>query len=396
MTYFILQHIHTNILPSHLKINFSNKNSIKPHINLSLSEYLTQVKELIDQYTKYWDSIKKFTNPYEFIHTNIPNYNFSVSNVSPISRAYFKLIEIYNTFDILKKTPNVINTFHLAEGPGGFIEATAHLRNNPRDTYIGMTLLDKSNKSIPGWNKAQNFLKNNKNVFIENGITGDGDLFSYKNLEYCKNKYGNTMEIITADGGFDFSIDFNKQEVLATRLILTQIIYAITLQSYKGTFILKMFDIFHKPSLELIYLLSCMYRKVFIIKPNTSRYANSEKYIVCLNFKHKNTNHLYNKLINLLKQLDNNNYDKLNISSILTTPIQSYFLNQVKEYNSILGTQQIENILNTIKIIALQDRKKEKIDNIKHLNIQKCIRWCVKNNIAHNNIDDRNNLFCKN
>ena len=61
---------------------------------MSLSEYLTQVKELIDQYTKYWDSIKKFTNPYEFIHTNIPNYNFSVSNVTPISRAYFKLIEI--------------------------------------------------------------------------------------------------------------------------------------------------------------------------------------------------------------------------------------------------------------------------------------------------------------
>ena len=69
-----------------------------------------------------------------------------------------------------------------------------------------------------------------------------------------------------------------------------------------------------------------MYRKVFIIKPNTSRYANSEKYIVCLNFKHKNTNHLYNKLINILKQLDNTNYDKLNISSILNTPIQSYFL----------------------------------------------------------------------
>ena len=89
---------------------------------------------------------------------------------------------------------------------------------------------------------------------------------------------------------FDFSIDFNKQETLAVRLILTQVLYAITLQSRNGTFILKMFDLFYKPSVEIIYLLSCLYNKVFIIKPNTSRYANSEKYIVCLNFKYENTN----------------------------------------------------------------------------------------------------------
>ena len=49
------------------------------------------------------------------------------------------------------------------------------------------------------------------------------------------------MEIITADGGFDFSIDFNKQETLSIKLIFCQICYAIALQKSGGTFILKIF-----------------------------------------------------------------------------------------------------------------------------------------------------------
>ena len=36
-------------------------------------------------------------------------------------------------------------------------------------------------------------------------------------------KYKNSMDVITADGGFDFSVDFNNQEQLAFRLILTQV-----------------------------------------------------------------------------------------------------------------------------------------------------------------------------
>ena len=395
MTYFIIPHIHTNILPSHLKIQFKLKNKCKTYINPSLSEYLTKVKEQINLYSKYWDSTKKYTNPYEFIHTNVPNTNISISENKPISRAFFKLIEIYNTFDIIDNKKPIINTFHLAEGPGGFIEATSFLRNNPNDQYIGITLIDKNNRSIPGWKKASIFLQNNKNVKIEHGITNDGNLFSYKNLQYCKNKYGNSMDIITADGGFDFSIDFNKQETLAIRLILTQVLYAITLQSRNGTFILKMFDLFYKPSVEIIYLLSCLYNKVFIIKPNTSRYANSEKYIVCLNFKYNNTNHIYNKILNILKCLDKIDFEQYDILSILNLPIQNYFLNNIREINSILGTQQVENILNTIKIISMQDKKKEKIETIKHLNIQKCIRWCIKNNIKYNNFVDTQNVFLK-
>ena len=45
---------------------------------------------------------------------------------------FFKLIEIYKHFNILSSY-NSLKSFHLAEGPGGFIEATAYLRKNKFD-----------------------------------------------------------------------------------------------------------------------------------------------------------------------------------------------------------------------------------------------------------------------
>jgi cap1 methyltransferase len=46
-----------------------------------------------------------------------------------------------------------------------------------------------------------------------------------------------------------------------------------------------MFDTFSSLSIEILYLLSYLYETVYITKPLSSRPANSEKYIVCINFK---------------------------------------------------------------------------------------------------------------
>ena len=46
------------------------------------------------------------------------------------------------------------------------------------------------------------------------------------------------MNYITADGGFDFSVDFNKQEDMSLKLIFSQIIYALFLQKPGGTFVI--------------------------------------------------------------------------------------------------------------------------------------------------------------
>ena len=109
----------------------------------------------------------------------------------------------------------------------------------------------------------------------------------------------NNFEIITGDGGFDFSVDFNNQEIISNKLILSQIIYALTMQKFNGTFILKIFDMFSKSTQDYIYLLSLFYNKVYIFKPQTSRLANSEKYIVCKEFKFKTTTKYFTTFYNI-------------------------------------------------------------------------------------------------
>jgi cap1 methyltransferase len=145
-----------------------------------------------------------------------------------------------------------------------------------------------------------------------------------------------------------------------------------------------MFDIFNKCSVDAIYLLSLYYEKVYIVKPYTSRYANSEKYIVCLNYIKPLTKNLKIKFWSILKILKSIDFKKYNISSILDIKQNLYFMNNIEEVNIILGQRQIENILFTIKMIKNKDKYNEKITKFKSNNIQRCIKWCLNNNIQSN------------
>ena len=395
MLYYLLPEISLDINESNLKISFINKfNSEENDIFISQSfcKYLRKLKELINENVSNWDNIKKYTNPYEFIHSNIPLLNYSISKYRPISRAFFKLIEIYNHFDLLPNKDS-IKTFHLAEGPGGFIEATNFLRKNKSDKYYGITLINNDDNTVPNWKKAYSFLKKNPNVIIEKGPSGDGNLLNEKNFEYlCKN-YHNSMDIVTGDAGFDFSGDFNHQENNIFPLLYAQIMYALILQKYNGSFVLKIFDIFLKNTSQIIYLLSCFYKKVYITKPNTSRYANSEKYIVCKYFKYTSLKHLYNRFHNIISVVHNINFEQYELTSIFNINIQSYYLIKLEEINGIFIHQQVENILNTVKLISYGDKKRDKIELLKNQNILKCVQWCEQFNIKYNKNFSPSNVF---
>ena len=172
-------------------------------------------------------------------------------------------------------------------------------------------------------------------------------------------------------------------------------VYAISMQKYGGTFILKIYDIFLKSTLEILYILSTFYTNIYITKPNTSRYANSEKYLVCTDFRYNNTSYISQKFHDTLKVLNNIDFKKYQIKSVINIPIQLYFINQIEEINAILGQQQVENIVNTIKLINLNEKKSEKIENMKNQNIQKCINWCIQNKIPYNKFIQPTNIFMR-
>jgi 23S rRNA U2552 (ribose-2'-O)-methylase RlmE/FtsJ len=288
---------------------------------------------------------------------------------------------VFESNDMKLRNSKPISSFHLAEGPGGFIEAIANARRNPGDKYIGMTILNDANDTnIPAWKKSNSFLKSNPNVFIENGVTGTGDILCMDNFKYCVDKYGSSMDLITADGGFDFSTGFNSQEINITKLLYGQICYALCLQKHNGSFILKIFDCFMSHTIDLLYILSSFYQEVYITKPNTSRYANSEKYIVCKHFIFPSNVGFVKKLTtcfaNVLKSTTP-------IYRFLSCPIALHFINKLEEFNAIFGHQQIDNIQQTM--ILIDNKSKDaKIDLYIRNNIQKCTNWCITHNIPHN------------
>ena len=61
-------------------------------INKTLQKYLQRIKGEIDNKQSEWDIYKKYTNPYEYIHTPISNSKHSVCKLKPLSRSFYKLI----------------------------------------------------------------------------------------------------------------------------------------------------------------------------------------------------------------------------------------------------------------------------------------------------------------
>ena len=377
-----------------LKLKFTNK-PIEPYINKSLHNYSQLVKDKINAFPSEWNYNKKYTNSYEFIHTNISNNNESISKLKPVSRAFYKLIEILNTTNILKNVCDKnIKTFHLAEAPGGFIEAISYYRSNPNDSYYTMSLINNHDKNVPVWKKSN--IINGKNIIIDNGIDNTGNLYNEENFSYFNNKYFSQFDFVTADGGIDFSNDFKSQEYMAGKLILCEIFYALSILKQNGNFVIKMFDIFNKTTIQCIYFLSSLFKSIKIFKPKTSRTANSEKYIICQNLIYNDEQKLklIEKFYKILK-VYNNIDDCYYLESFLDVNIQQYFINKLQETNSILGNYQIKNILTTIKLIENNEKKNDKIYSFKNENIQKCINWCMKNNIPYNSKYKPVNIFHK-
>lgn len=494
------------------------KNCAKVIVSHSLYHSLCQSKIQIEKHDIGWDNCKKITNPYEFIHTIIPGYKTQVSKLTPLSRSFYKMIEMSTLFNLCGANTDVKNTdadteinnllsdyvhnlsnnarhvndfewclhdnyyhdivssnsghfndsvnlnksvyahkngrqftmfknknifyekkmknpfelndvendaendadeshyngngngnsngnsngngngngnlknnfksFHLAEGPGGFIEAVAHIRKNKNDEYYGMTLINNDVK-CPGWRNSKKFLEDNPNVFIEKGIDNTGNLLSRDNFLHCYHRYKYSMDLVTGDGGVDFSEDFNNQEFTATKLILAQVVYALAIQSNNGNFVLKVFDTFSNATIDILYLLSSLYKHVYVVKPQTSRCANSEKYIICKGY---NLDENRERIENIIEKIYNN-FDNLNsnlhIETIFNFNYSRTFISKIEEINIIIGKKQIDNIVTTLNL--MMNKNFDKIDYYKKKHIQKCIKWCEKFDIKyHKNIKSTN------
>ena len=332
-----------------LKYNDSNNDVL----NNELYEKIKSKKSEIDEVRESWDSAKKISNDYEYIYTS-SNYKKNISSIIPVSRSFFKLREIIYDFKINIKEYNSC----IAEAPGGFVQSI--LRHNEENNLslekiYGITLVS-NNKDIPFWNP--NIIKNNK-VIISNGFDDTGDLYKLHNvISFIKTCGKGTCQLVTADGGFDYTSNF-EQELSSYKLFFSEIMIALNIQKDGGAFICKFFDLFYRSTLQLLFLLYLSYETVSFIKPLTSRQSNSEKYIVCRGFKGFNKD-----ISNIMCE----NFGKPNMN----IDLPEEFIEMINTYHKQFIKNQINKIDNTLKIISI--RKNNDKPTYKQIDLAK--EWC--------------------
>jgi 23S rRNA U2552 (ribose-2'-O)-methylase RlmE/FtsJ len=361
----------TEKIPDKITAEFSEE--IK-YIFPQYRKQVNEIKQQIDKYDKLhdWDKTKKITNEYELIYISNNNLNNqSVSKSFPVSRSYFKMKEMMYLSvirPILKK--KILTTLSVAEAPGGFIEALHTIRKNNRKTqnklyndhYFGSTLHPRDN-SVPSWNKIKKKHLDNVHLFYN-------DLYETYKIE---NLNTNTIDIGTADGGFDFSGDYSKQEIQSFRIIFSETLSLLKYLKKGGVIIIKLFDIFSIFKLKFIYLIASFFHNSYLYKPFTSRPANSERYLICRNYKGLNP-----KLINSLDEI----YQQFSLPenknkfiADLNIKLPNYWIRAISIYNQKFIEHQTIYLNKTFKLID-NPPTKEELEEIKTKQINYAKRWC--------------------
>ena len=114
----------------HIGLAFHLAPTTYKHISSTTENELYEYRNRINQYSQMvmpnnWEYYKKIVNPYELVYTKKKYKNFPecISTVRPLSRSYFKMIEIMDLCGFFHQQGKSIRTAHVCEGPGGFIEA---------------------------------------------------------------------------------------------------------------------------------------------------------------------------------------------------------------------------------------------------------------------------------
>ncbi len=369
------------ILPkNNLKIDiflFLNSDQVKPFISYSLIYHLNDIyanllkleyqidsdrRTLVE--TTYTanislDYINKIVNPFEFIHTNVPGTILSVSKVKPESSLFFDLMEIFQICNITEFLSD-ISKINIANFTPNF-SSTNYLLNMLREDNEDVTI----NELFDFGNLCEKYVKNTASIKM------DLMIFEFKDEDYINVK------------------QYIKNVILTFYII-------VKYQANNGTCIIKFDNIFYKVIIDVILMLTGIYKKVYLIKPSISKITKGERYIICseIDYDLLGRTNLFQQLEEKVKEclLFETKDKPTYIHSFLKNDVPYYFLNKIEESNAVIGQQQLESYDQIINIFKNKN-KEDKIESLKRNHIQKCIQWCEKNQIPHNKFTDKINIF---
>lgn len=183
---------------------------------------------------------------YEIIDELVDNYNAEYVTI-----AWLKCYEILEHYKILDNNNKDINYFGICEQPGAFIFSINHYVRGKLKKKLNFTIqslntkIDKS--GFPPEKSLYDEYRNN----YDYGVDFTGDVTSIENIQYYRQKYyDQDYYLITADCGQSCD-DFSKQEQNIAKLLIGQILLAISLSSQKTTYVLKLFTLYEEYSLYI-------------------------------------------------------------------------------------------------------------------------------------------------
>lgn len=365
-----------------------------PYIKTPLHETLSALKDKIESPSGQWDDAKKITNPYEHIFLSLHSrVHLSMSARHPLSRSYFKMVEIWEQMKRdagLSLAETVRESSHSAEGPGGFLEAIQDLtkRSAVGIPMITMTL-NSTEKQIPGFRKSQALMRRYPMIRVTYGSDGTGNLYSIANQESFTREataHVPNASLYTADGGFDFSADFNGQELTIQRLLVAEFLAGLTTlkPGPSSVMVVKLFDITFTSSVELLYVMSMCFDRAGLIKPLSSRPANSERYWIGIGYRGAPAWML--ELFRRMVATDSAQNGWARIFDEL--PIRAWS-DKLRQFQEEIERHQINTIQKTLNLIQSGDlRSRESIGPELYAlvltNITKSRNWCCNYGIPVN------------
>ena len=340
---------------------FNNIISLNPkvHEDICLPFISKSIFNYCDETIKYimndclqgndFEYLMSIVHSYGYIYTNIPDKGYSISQLKTHTNLFYELLEILSVTQILNELNNFVNILHISQ-------------NTDSHEIIDYMNIIHENKII------SNFYYNTLCEYKNDNINFDFIFFNHIDSENDVNKY---------------IIDLIKYVMI----ILSD-------QQVKGTTLIKINYIYHKPVIDLLYLLTTLFEKVYVIKPSVSNTVKSERFILCSKFT-EDENKItmckenYKILFELLTTLNTN---KTNISSLIDENIPCYFINKINDINLIIGQQQLESLNQIIHILRGKNQL-EKIEQIQKNNIQKSVLWCDKYMVPHIKVHEKTNSF---
>ncbi|KNE63995.1 hypothetical protein AMAG_09056 [Allomyces macrogynus ATCC 38327] len=116
--------------------------------------------------------------------------------------------------------------------------------------------------------------------------TGDGDILNLDNIhalaaEIDRRTNGAGAALVASDGGISVVGHEDQQEALTRHLKLCEVLAMFHVLACGGSFVLKIYDALSPFMAGLVYLLFAHFEHVAVVKPLSSRPANSERYVIC-------------------------------------------------------------------------------------------------------------------